>query len=60
MRVTEYHAIHQRTGWELLLEENESKQTDRLDLTQLAPEFQKYSPEELMVTESWMISRSNL
>lgn len=57
LRVSDYRAIHQRAGWQILHETSQPTQTSQIDQVHLAPEFRHYSREDLIVIESWMVSR---
>src|SRR5690606_22620300 len=57
LRVSDYRALHERAGWQMLHEASLPTQTSQIDEIQLAPEFRHYTREDLIVTESWMVSR---
>ena len=57
LRISDYRALVQDSGFDLLVEENQPKTTDAVDNIQVAPEFQHYSQDDLMVTTSWMVCR---
>lgn len=56
LRVSDYRKIHERSGFELLLEDSKPSTTDLIDKITLSTEFQHYSREDLIVTNSWMVS----
>ena len=59
LRVPDYRELHANAGWRILEEESKSGSPEKLDAIRLAPEFRHYSPEDLLVYESWMVSVKN-
>jgi hypothetical protein len=57
LRITDYRDIHHVTGFEILDEQNLSGSLDALSAVKLAPQFESISQEDLLVTNSWMVSR---
>lgn len=55
LRVNDFRQLFHDTGWEVLSERNQSK--DATLLPKLAPEFQRYSVEDLLVHNSWFVVR---
>jgi hypothetical protein len=51
-RIPDYRELYPQAGFELKLEENVSGALDRLKTVPLAPRFQKYSTEDLLVLET--------
>jgi len=57
LRASDYHAIHHRAGFEILSETHNVKSIVDLERVTLAPEYDSYTPEDLAVTSSWVVSR---
>jgi len=57
LRASQYRAIHERAGFEVLSEDHHSNSIEELKHIMVAPEFRSYSPEDLAVTASWIVSR---
>lgn len=55
LRVNDFRKLFQDTGWEILSERNLSKEAN--SLPKLAPEFTRYSEEDLLVHNSWFVAR---
>jgi hypothetical protein len=55
-RITDYRELLARAGLVLLEEENRSGSLEKLNRIKLAPEFQRYSKEDLLVVESLLTS----
>jgi hypothetical protein len=56
LRVSDYREIHELTGFKILYERDEPLETDLIDRIALAPEFQHYDRQDLIVTRSWIVS----
>lgn len=57
LRIADYRALLTAGGFEVVKEDNKSGSAADLDKIQLAPEFQKYSQEDLLVMETWQVAR---
>jgi SAM-dependent methyltransferase len=57
LRVNEYRAIHERNGWQVVREESTSADVSELRKLRLAPEFRGRREEDLVVYQSWMVSK---
>jgi hypothetical protein len=57
MRITDYRALVQDSGFEILTEDNSSGSQDALDRVALSQEFRGYSRDDLLVLHSWLIAR---
>ena len=57
LRVADYRELIKQTGWEIVEERNTSGSMDDLGKIRLAPEFAKYSTEDLLVLLSWLVAR---
>jgi hypothetical protein len=55
-RITDYRELLARAGFALREEENRSGSLEKLNRVKLAPEFQRYSAEDLLVLESLLTS----
>lgn len=56
LRVSDYRAIHQQAGYELIQEDSEASLSKLPETLMLAPEFAKYTLDDLLQTSSWMVS----
>jgi hypothetical protein len=56
LRINDYREIIKKTGWQIVDEKNELGSLEELNKINLAPEFQKYSADDLLVLFSWMVS----
>lgn len=57
LRISDYRAIFQQAGFAIVREENTAGAEADLERIKLAPEFQKYSREDLLVTTSWLVAK---
>jgi hypothetical protein len=57
LRVHDFRAIHQRTGWNISQEKNESDGVESLHSIVLADMFQHAEPADVAVYRSWMVSQ---
>ncbi len=56
LRVPEYRAIHEESGWSIVDEQNTSEPPDVLAKVPVSPHFARFAPAELAVYDSWMTS----
>jgi SAM-dependent methyltransferase len=56
LRITDYRRLHDRTGFRILAQDDTIGPKEVLQSIRLAPEFRSYTPEDLAVVRSWMIS----
>jgi len=56
LRASDYRRVHQETGFEIKIEENRSATEEQFRSVKLAPAFARYTTEDAMVIESWMVS----
>ena len=56
LRIPEYRRLHAEAGYRIVKEENASGALDDLRAIRLAPEFQRYTEEDLLVLFSWLAS----
>lgn len=56
LRIPEYRRLHEDAGYRIVKEENTSGIPADLQGISLAPEFQHYSQQDLLVLFSWMVS----
>ncbi len=56
LRVSDYRQIHQSNGFALLYEHDERGSPADLERVRIAKKFRRYSPDELLVTRSWIVS----
>jgi hypothetical protein len=59
LRVSEFRAIHEQSGWVITSEENTSASITELRCLPLACEFRHIRDEDLVVYQSWMVSKRN-
>ncbi len=57
LRVSDLRGFLRDTGWEIVKEVNTVAAATELERVRLAPEFQKYSREDLLVVETWLVAR---
>ncbi len=57
LRISDYRALLRETGFEVAKEVNTSGSPKELEKVRLAPEFQNYSTEDLLVLTSWLVAR---
>ncbi len=57
LRLSDYRALLLKSGFEIIKEENDSAPPFVLEKIRVAPEFQKYSREDLLVIQSWLVAR---
>lgn len=57
LRIADFRDIHAEAGWEILGEDNDAESLDVLRSVRVAPEFQRYSEEDLAVYSTWMTAR---
>jgi len=57
MRLTDYRDLFERTGWHIVEERNTPGSINDLKKVRLAPEFQKYSTEDIISLFSWLVAR---
>ena len=58
LRVSDFRALHQDCGWQVLEEDSARKSSEVLRGLPLAPEFRRYDEADLLVYESWISSRA--
>lgn len=59
MRISDYRELFAETGFQVIKEINVSGSVEDLKSIPLAPEFQKYKLEDLLVLRSWIGAKSN-
>jgi hypothetical protein len=57
LRLADYRELFRQSGWGIVVESNTSGLMDDLSKIRLAPEFAKYSTEDLLVLFSWLVAR---
>jgi hypothetical protein len=57
LRISDYRALLTQAGFEIVKEVNTSGLASDLEKVSLAPEFQKYAKEDLLVTDTWQVAR---
>jgi len=57
LRISEYRELFARAGWKIVREENIDGSAQDLERIKLAPQFQKFSKEDLLVIKSWLIAK---
>jgi len=55
LRISDYRTLHESAGFDILSEEDDSK-ANQFNHQAIAKEFQAYPLDDLIVTDSWMIS----
>jgi hypothetical protein len=56
LRVSDYRAIHAETGFEVVHEADGAGSPEQIGRIVLAPEFERYEQDDLVVINSWMVS----
>ena len=56
LRVSDYRQIHHKTHFNIVHEENKTASEADIAAIKLAPEFQHYPQDDVIVTRSWMVS----
>lgn len=56
LRISDYRALLTKGGFEIVKEVNTSGLVSDLENVSVAPEFQKYSKEDLLVTDTWQVA----
>jgi len=59
LRLCEYRSLISEAGFEIVKEINTSAPPDILKQIRVAREFEKFSPEDLLVLTSWVVARAN-
>ncbi|MDK3158173.1 class I SAM-dependent methyltransferase [Kamptonema cortianum] len=57
LRISDYRQLHEHAGFEILSEVNTTGTAAQIAAIRVAPEFSHYSPADLQVTSSMMVSR---
>jgi len=57
LRISDYRALLREAGFEMAKEVNTSGSPKELEKVRLAPEFQNYSMEDLLVLTSWLVAK---
>jgi hypothetical protein len=57
LRISDYRALLRATGFEVAKEINTSGAANDLEKVRLAPEFQNYSTDDLLVLTSWLVAK---
>jgi hypothetical protein len=57
LRVSDLRLLLRESGWEIVKEVNNVALPSELDKVRLAPQFQKYSREDLLVVETWLVAK---
>ena len=57
LRMADYRELFRQSGWGIVEERNTSGLMDDLGKIRLAPEFAKYSTQDLLVLFSWLVAR---
>ncbi len=57
LRISDHRSMQQAAGFHIVDEENESAPAEMLGRVRLAEEFRKYPAEDILVLESWLVSR---
>lgn len=57
LRASDYRAIHKEAAWTVVDEELQREASDALRRIPLAPEFRRYSEDDLLVYGCWMVSK---
>lgn len=60
LRIADYRELFELTGWDIVEERNISGSLDDLKKITLAPKFQKYSIEDLLVLYSWLVAKPSI
>jgi hypothetical protein len=57
LRVSDFRALLRNSNWEIVKEDNTLGPIADLEKIRLAPEFQKYSREDLLVVDTWLVAK---
>ena len=57
LRISDYRDLFEKAGYEIVKERNSSGSAETLGQIRLAPEFQEYKTEDLLVLTSWIVAR---
>ncbi len=57
LRVSDFRSILRDSSWEIVKEDDTLGPIADLEKIRLAPEFQKYSREDLLVVDAWLVAR---
>ncbi len=57
LRIREYRALHGGAGFDIVEEDNERGERIELERVRLAKRFQAYSTDDLLVVNTWLVSR---
>jgi hypothetical protein len=57
LRIPDYRKLLGQTGWDIAEERDVSGSLEDLKTIRLAPKFEKYSVEDLLVLSSWLVAR---
>ncbi len=57
LRVSDFRALLRDSGWEIVKEIDVHGPIADLEKIRLAPEFQKYSREDLLVVDTWLVAK---
>ena len=57
LRISDYRALLVKGGFEIIKEVSASGSSADLEKIRLAPEFQKYTKEDLLVIDTWQVAR---
>jgi hypothetical protein len=57
LMIPDYRELFKEAGYEITRETNTSGAVEDFERVRLAPQFQKYKREDLMILESWMVAR---
>jgi hypothetical protein len=59
LRLPDFRHLHRSTGWTVVEERNTAGRAEELRRIRIAREFRRYREEDLLVYETWMVSRSS-
>ena len=57
LRIPDYRRLYLEAGFEVVVEDNERESPEKLGRIPLAPQFQKYSRDDLLVIHSFLVGR---
>jgi hypothetical protein len=57
LRISDYRAALVNSGWQILKELSNGTPPAELERVRLAPEFRKYSREDLLTVDTWLVAR---
>jgi hypothetical protein len=57
LRVSDLRGLLRETGWEIVKEVNTVAKEEDLAKVRLAPRFEKYAKEDLLVVETWLVAK---